>query len=822
MGRQRRFLDQLSRNPATTSGQLEPVASLITESCARLLDVERVGLWLFNDAETELRCVDQFNLSTGAHSSGAVIHQDEFRSEFQALKDSLYVDASDPYTDPRTAGYVEHYLRPNNITSMLDVVIRFGGSNLGTLCFEHVGKLHTWKQHEIDFGCLVGAQLSVLMERRELRRTERARREIQERLTATQELDALKSQFLANISHEFRTPLTLLLGPVEDLLTSPHDMPTPWQREQLETTRRAALRLLRHVDALLDFVRAESGRVHATFEPTDLVMLTREVVGLFESAVTRAGLRLQFEAGALTEPAYVDRELWEKIVLNLFSNALKYTPQGEIAVALRQTSDCFELVVRDTGIGIPAEALPHIFERFYRVPSTGGRSVEGTGIGLATVKELVELHGGGVHVESTLGAGSTFRVHIPTGSAHLPADRVQKEPRPATTRTAPPWLAETLEASGGPPPAPQPPAAAEAPRPGTRARILVADDNADMRAYFHRLLAERYDVEVVPDGVQALEAARARPPALILTDVMMPRLDGVGLLRQLRADPTTRDVPVVMVSARAGEEAAVEGLSAGADDYLPKPFSARELLARVATHLDLARARRAATEAAIKESFLDIAVHELRTPLTSIKLRTQVAQQYLESGKGAAAARHLSTVSRSIDRLERLASDLLSVSAIQSGMLSLQKERCDLVALCQAAAEEESLVQERPVNLLLPPSPVELVVDPERIRDVIRHLLSNALKYSPHDKPVTLTLRELEKEALISVHDDGPGIPPDEVPHIFERYHRVPGIDVQVGSRVGLGVGLFVAKALVDQHGGRITVDTAVGRGSTFNVWLPR
>jgi signal transduction histidine kinase len=819
---QREFVDRLSRIPAMKNGDVEAVAPLITEACSRLLAVERVGVWLFDETETELRCIDQFNLSTAAHSSGARIREHEFRGEFEALKDALYVDASDPYADPRTVGYVEGYLRPNRISSMLDVVIRFGGDNLGTLCFEHVDRRHTWQQHEIDFGCMVCAQLSVLLERRALQRTEESRREIERRLAAAQELDALKSRFLANVSHELRTPLTLVLGPLEDLLAGAGEPPTEWQREQLEAARRCALRLLEHVDALLYFVRVGASGVNAVYEPTDVVDFTRQLVGQFASVAARAGLRLRVDCRPLSEPAFVDRDMWEKIVCNLVSNALKYTHVGEVTVTLRQVERSFELEVRDTGIGIPAEALPHLFERFYRVPDARGRTAEGAGIGLALAKELVELHGGTIHVESEPGCGSSFRVELPLGHAHLPSERVSfaaqdvAVPRGAcAVEKSLGWLAGAASPESA---VPEPP-----PTCGARPRVLVADDNAEMRAYLVRLLADRYAVETVADGVDALAVARARPPDLVLSDIMMPRLDGMGLLRALRSEPSLSTVPVVLVSARSDEVTTVEALGLQADDYLSKPFSARELLARVAAHIELARARREAAESALKDTFLGVVGHELRTPLTSLKLRVQAAQRKLaESSDVRAAEHHLAAVDRSLARLERLVEEILSMNAIASGRLALVRESVDLAAICREVATEESAAFARSVALDLPRGPVEASVDRRRVREVVKHLLANALMFSPGGRPVTVSLRNSGAEVVLRVRDEGPGISPEEVAHIFDRFYRTPGTTVQVGSQIGLGLGLYIARAIVGLHGGRVEVESAPGHGSTFVVTLPR
>ena len=457
-----------------------------------------------------------------------------------------------------------------------------------------------------DFLTLVSSQLATSIA------NAREYEEEKKRAEALAEIDRLKTAFFSNVSHEFRTPLTLMLGPLEELLSRAQPELPPEAQSQLEVTHRNSLRLLRLVNTLLDFSRIEAGRMQAAFEPTDLAAFTSGLVSVFRAATERAGLTLTVDCPPLGEPVYVDREMWEKIVLNLVSNAFKFTFGGEIAVALRAVDGAAELRVRDTGAGIPAEEIPRLFERFYRVPNMQARTHEGSGIGLALVQELVRLHGGAVRVESRSGEGSTFIVGIPLGKAHLPPDQVGGARTLASTSVgAAPFVEEALRwlPDGAPAQDDEPVPREEwhtATRPAgdpeaSQPRLLVADDNADMRQYLGRLLSERYQVRTVPDGQAALAAAREHRPDLILSDIMMPRLDGIGLLRELRADAALRTVPVIFLSARAGEESRVEGLEEGADDYLIKPFSARELRARVAAHLELARLRKQSEET-IRES----------------------------------------------------------------------------------------------------------------------------------------------------------------------------------------------------------------------------
>ena len=1044
----------------------------------------------------------------------------------------------------------------------------------------------------------------------------RAYEEERKRAEALAEIDRAKTAFFSNVSHEFRTPLTLMLGPLGDLLADEAAL-SPDAREQVEVVHRNGLRLAKLVNSLLDFSRIEAGRAQVAYEPTDLAALTADLASAFRSLVERAGLRFVVNcpplAEVLPQPIYVDRDMWEKIVLNLLSNAFKFTFEGSITVTLRTVEggtgpatasatvqarpslpDAVELEVSDTGAGIPAAELPHLFERFRQVQGTRARTHEGSGIGLALVQELVHLHGGTIRVESEEGVGTSVFVRLPSGTAHLPPDRIGAHATLASTalgaapfvREAERWLPEdsaardgrampmTEEFSAHVPAAPTvPPGKWEASAPP--ARILLADDNADMRGYLRRLLGARYEVEAVANGADALAAIRRNQPDLVLSDVMMPELDGFALLRALRADPATRTLPVILLSARAGEEATVEGLEAGADDYLIKPFSAREALGRVAARLEIARLRREtearaheletaieavadavfiydregkiahmnvaartlfgldalpgyaeslpqqraalisvrdhqgrlmpveesglyrllrgealtgadaldvrlrlpdgrelevniagaplrdevgtitgaiaisrdvtarnrlerrthdaldallrlaaaavsipgagtdvaddlddlalgrhavsgetlrrlarlcsqvfdservaiitmdpdselltpvavtggspdqeqrfragfgqlrltdrfgsetaahlkagktvlmdverlrtddpthllsrrhfliapmlstigligyvgvnfgddarhytpqnralasavaqlvgmvmererlmrerelarASELAAEDAnrrmndFLGIASHELRTPLTSVTANVQMAERALrplaEADRGEsvdnsdATLRHahemLERAKRQVIRLDRLVGDLLDASRIQAGKLELRWEICDLRAVVREAVEAQRAAwPKRDITLELPPrSGVVVRADSDRIGQVVTNYLTNALKYSAHDRPVAVRLRRHRGGVRVEVRDGGPGLSAEQQSHLFERFSRAPGVEQQSGSGVGLGLGLYICKTIVERHGGRLGVESVPGMGSTFWFTLP-
>jgi len=659
----------------------------------------------------------------------------------------------------------------------------------------------------------------------------RAYEEERRRAEALAEIDRAKTAFFSNVSHEFRTPLTLMLGPLEEWLQRP-DL-APEEQGRLALIHRNGLRLLKLVNSLLEFSRIEAGRARASYAPVDLGALTAELAGSFQSAIESTGVELIVRSPRSEEPAWVDTEMWEKIVLNLVSNAFKFTFEGTIEVALERSGAHWQLTVLDTGIGIEPAELPRIFERFHRVEGARGRSYEGSGIGLALVRELVRLHGGTVRAESAPNQGTRFIVSIPRGKEHLPADQVGRPPAPDRASTARAYVEEALrwlpdasassdlgDAAGG-----------DAATETTGApRVLLADDNADLRDYVRRLLAPHYQVEAVADGEAALEAIRRRMPDLVLSDVMMPKLDGVGLLRALRADPLTRNLPVILLSARAGEESRVEGVELGADDYLVKPFSARELLARVGARV-VAKTRRDAEQLAEerrreeerrKDEFLATLAHEMRSPLAPISNAMAVLDLHGSREPKAIWAR--SVVERQVAHLARLLDDLLDISRIAKNRLELRRSRFTLRQVVQQGLEASQPMIDAAKHTLtvsLPEEDVWLDADPLRISQVISNLLNNAAKYTPRGGQISLAARVEGEEVVLSVRDTGIGIESEFLPRAFDMFTQAaPALDQ---SSAGLGIGLALVRGIVEAHGGRVTARSAgPNLGSEFFVTLPR
>ncbi|HJQ39239.1 MAG TPA: ATP-binding protein [Thermoanaerobaculia bacterium] len=700
-------------------------------------------------------------------------------------------------------------------------IVRHGDSRPAGVLVAGIGPRLKLDAQYRDFLDLVSDQIATAVSKA------RAYEEAEARAEALAAIDRAKTAFFTNISHEFRTPLTLMLGPVEEILERSAETP-PHDRELLQVAHRNMLRLQKLVNALLDFSRIEDGRAQASYHRIDLAGLTAELASGFRSAMERAGLRFLVDVEPLAAQYWIDRDMWEKIVLNLLSNALKFTLDGEIEVRLREDARGATLTVRDTGSGIPESELPRLFERFHRIEGTKRRSQEGTGIGLALVQELVKLHGGTIEVSSREGEGTSFHVAIPAGTAHLPPERIDKARDGASTpaRVAS-YVGEAMQWLDAGDELPQIPPAAE-----RGARVVIADDNSDMRGYITRLLERRYEVINCADGRAALEEIRRSRPNLLLADIMMPELDGFELLHAIRADPELRTLPVILLSARAGEEARVEGMGAGADDYLVKPFSARELVARVDAHLMLERVRRQAEESLrrsaqalrdadrLKDEFLATLSHELRTPLTAILGWSQMIRLGTIDPDELRTA--IEAITRSAKVQSQLIEDVLDVSRITTGKMRLDSKPASLREVVESAVETvRPAADAKAIDLHLDVASEVgmLMMDPDRMRQVIWNLVSNAIKFTPPRGRVDVTVRQGDEQATVQIRDTGPGIAASFLPHLFERFRQADSSTRR--SHAGLGLGLALSKDLTELHGGRIHVQSEPGHGATFTVVLP-
>jgi PAS domain S-box-containing protein len=635
-----------------------------------------------------------------------------------------------------------------------------------------------------------------------------------------------RSEFITVMSHELRTPLTLILGPLASLLEDRSEPLSERARAELARMWRNASRLRRLVDDILDFQRLAAGQMAVTWEPVDVHDLVADIVLDAEPAARSAGVALHHELDPDLGTVPLDRRMFEKIVLNLLGNALKFTPAGgAVTVALaRDGEDRMRLSVRDTGPGIDPSEHERVFQRFQQLDGSTSRKHEGTGLGLAIVREFTEAMGGAVGLCSEPGAGACFTVELP-----IDADRPLVRGPPPERPAAPAPAAARESPSPGPPPAPDLP------------RLLVAEDNPDMRDYIATVLRDEFAVELAADGAEALRAALARRPDVVVSDIMMPEMDGYELVTRLKQDPALRDVPVVVLSAKASRDETVRGLEVGADDYLPKPFAPAELLARVRAALRLHRIHR---EVAAQKSELERALRELE----------EAQDQLVQSSKLAAVGTLVAGLSHELNNpvavilmsaqlllrrdaldplvrrtLERIDRHAQRCAALVGTLLSYSRRRPEVAERCELAQILTWLIdlvrpeaQQRGIRLhaeVAPDGLPALVVNRPGLESALLNIVGNALDATGRGGTVTLRARAAARGAVdgaeITVRDDGEGIAPHALPRVFEPFYttKAPG--------KGTGLGLSMTHKFVQAHGGTIDLDSAPGRGTTVEIWLP-
>ncbi len=638
---------------------------------------------------------------------------------------------------------------------------------------------------------------------------QRATRELAEAVDRLSELDRLKSEFFANISHELRTPLTLILAPVDELLASTRAGPA---RHTLEVIHRNAERLLRLIDDLLDLARLDAGGLRLVITPLDLSDLARKVVDAALPTAQARGLNLRFECSAVPSDTWGDNHRLEIVLTNVVSNAIKFTQSpGLITVRVRTHEGRPAVEVEDNGSGIPEQERGKIFERFYQVEGSARRRQGGAGIGLALARELVQLHGGTLTFHPAPERGSIFRMTLQTGRDHIRPEAIERRQAQVTGHPSRRWQdagasddtigASAREAFDSLPPMPL--------QRGRRSRILIAEDQEDLREFLVDILGRHFEVIATSDGVKALERTRIDRPDLVLTDVMMPGMSGVDLCREIKKDPQLKQTPVLMLTARSGADAAVEGYGAGADDFVPKPFHARVLLARVHAHLNL---RSLALQLA-DHSRLALAgtlaagvAHEVRNPVNAIINAGRVLADTAPEGM---SKKLLAIIDEGARRIVEIVSSLDEHVRPADGD---GPSECDLVSGLESSLD---LLEYRThaINIHRSYATTPRVMGMVReLNQVFLNLLDNAVRAGPQN--IWVAVEQSGDRTFVTIADDGPGVPEEIAQHVFDPFVTTR----PVGQ--GTGLGLYLSRRIVEDHGGRLSLRRRAGGGAEFVIEL--
>ncbi|MBI3550687.1 MAG: response regulator [Elusimicrobia bacterium] len=647
------------------------------------------------------------------------------------------------------------------------------------------------------------------IERKVVERTE----ELAETNRKLVESERLRSEFLANVSHELRTPLTLTLSPIESILAGDCGPVLDAQERLLRSVHNNSVRLLQMVSSLLDFSKLEAGKIEVRREPTPILALTRQIFSDFQPLMHQRGIR--GELAELPEETVVDmdRYLYEKILFNLLSNAVKFTPkEGNVCLSMRLSEDSLRIGVCDTGIGISRADMPKLFQKFAQLEGSSTRRFEGTGLGLALVREFAGLLGGTVSVESAPALGSTFLVDIPARRVQAPSAPVRPSTAPLQRYASLPRQTEKAHDSAS----------------DALPRVLVAEDNSELALYISDLLGGFCQTRIARDGEEALELVKSWAPILVLSDVMMPRRDGLSLCRAIKADPATLSIPVVLLTALTYRDAMLQGWEAGADEYIYKPFHPKEMVTRIRAMVANiqerrriegaleAKARALARSNADLEQFAYAASHDLQEPLRKVTNFTELLKERYQGRLDADADRFIGYAVDGAHRMMTLIDSLLEYSRV--GNAERRTEPTDLVAMLKrVVADLELRVKDSGARVTWDPLPT-VSVDPLQMSLVLQNLIGNALKFRGEQAPVIhVSAERWEDGWLLRVRDNGIGIDPKHASQLFTMFRRLHSRRAYPGT----GIGLAISKKIIERHGGRIWVESSPGAGATFCLTLP-
>ena len=684
----------------------------------------------------------------------------------------------------------------------------------------------------------------------------KARFDLNEAYKKLQEVDKAKMEFFANISHELRTPLTLILAPMESIIKGKVNLPETVQKGSLEIMYRNALRLLKLINNLLDLAKIDAGKMGLYLAETDVSQFLKGIIASVEPMAQKKNIQLLCEIQNVIPNAFLDRDKLEKVILNLLFNSLKFTDaDGKVSVICRYANQQLEFVVEDNGIGIPSEYLPKIFSRFSQADTSATRKYEGTGIGMAMAKEFVELHQGKIWVESELGKGTRIffnlphLTQVPTEESKVEAV-LDKRVRPGDVEQKKrdmDWTRELhqLALYQGEEKLSQAPADYSPVAKGRAVTLLLVEDNPDMLSFIGFQLQDDYNLIKVSNGVEGVEAAQKSKPDLIISDVMMPLKDGYQLCRELKEDPKTQHIPIILLTAKADLSMKIEGLQQGADEYLTKPFSAEELRARIKSllnsrHLEKQiQNRNEALEKAmneLKEAEMQLVqsekmasvgqlaagiAHEMNNPLTFVSSSLFTLNRFLQKVKDGKMQEKqffeditpvIERVTFGIKRTKAIIDDLMRFA--RKDMESLREEDINEGIHSVITLLENRFSDKVRLHKELNDIPnVECVMG--QINQVIMNLMINALDAVPEEGDIWICTSKNGNGVEIKIKDTGRGIPKEIQKRIFEPFFTTKDVGM------GTGLGLSISHKIIENHHGVIHFESDPGKGTEFIIKLP-
>jgi signal transduction histidine kinase len=650
-----------------------------------------------------------------------------------------------------------------------------------------------------------------------LREGERQRAaDLADALQQAHEVDKLKSEFFANISHELRTPLTLILSPVDELLGN---LRHGAERDALQVVRRNAARLLRMIDDLLDLARLEAGGLRLRVTPVDVKQLAEQVTGNASPAATARGVELSFSSRGQPGQIFGDPHRLEIIVTNLIGNAMKFTPRGgQIQVSVAQDSSGASIAVRDTGPGIALDEQERIFQRFHQLEGSERRKQGGAGIGLALARELAELHGGSLTVESEPGEGSEFTLLLKSGKDHFHSESIERRQLQTPdhpgrrvddrfTKAPQRDMAETtaeLRVSDYP-------AERVLLDRGRVPRVLIAEDEDDLRRFIVGVLSQSYVVDAARNGAEALALMKNHRPDLVLTDVMMPEVSGLDLARTIKGDPSLQHIPVILLTARGENEAAIEGYDAGADDFVSKPFHTKVLQARIRAHLQMRGLSLQLADQAQLASAGTLAAglaHEVKNPLNAAVNAVKV----LEAG-GSSKVPSDKLMQIVVDALQRIDGIISALNAHARPADGNDLTPCNV----RMAVESTLNLLEHKMRAVTVHEDYEVtgaVFAPARaFNQVLLNLVDNAVRTGAEN--IWIQLKQVDKNVSVAISDDGPGVSPDVAYRIFDPFFTTRA------EGEGTGLGLHLSRRIAHECGGELRYEPRPGGGARFVMEIP-